>query len=135
MDATERKDDLPARKGLGLAANADGDAGGAAAIEGDVGHRRTADDGEITPRADVGGEIADRRRGALARPVADWNDGVAVAEVGVHVGDEGKLPLLGEAFQRLGDRRPLSLGRAPDRPGALGAVRPPAKSWSDSSLL
>ena len=84
------------------------DAGGAAAVERDVGHRRAADDGEIAPRADVGGEIADRGRGPLVRPVADRRDRVAVAEIRVHVGDERNLPLVGEALQRLGDRRPTA---------------------------
>src|SRR6476619_60693 len=101
MDAAERKNDLAASEGLGFATDTDGDAGGAAAVESDVGHRRAADDGEIFAGAHVGSEIADRRRSALARPVADRNDGIAVAEVGVHVGNEWKLPLFGEAFQHL----------------------------------
>src|SRR5260221_11086363 len=98
MDAAERKDDVAAGEGLGFAAGADGDAGGAAAVEGNVGYRGAADDGEVFARAHVGGEITDRRRGALARPIADRNDGVAVAEVPVHVGNEWELSLFGQAF-------------------------------------
>src|SRR5690242_232459 len=39
MDAAERKDDLAATEGLSFAAGADSDAGGAAAVKCDVGHR------------------------------------------------------------------------------------------------
>src|SRR2546430_16540096 len=107
MDAAERKDDLAAGEGLGFAAGTDGDASSAAIIEGNVGHRRAAEDGEIFAGADVGGEIAEPRRGALAGPVADRNDGKACPEVGFHVGKEWKLPLLGESFPPIGNSGPL----------------------------
>ena len=78
-------------------------------------------------RAHVGGEIADRRRGPLVRPVADRHCGVAVAEIRVHVGNVGVLPLVGEILQHLRQRRPLILRRAPDRHRAVAAVHAAAE--------
>ena len=81
------------------------------------------DDGEIAARAHRRIEIADRRRGALVRPVAHRHRAVAVAKIRVHVGDERDLPLLREGMHGLRQRRPVVRLGAADRHRPVLAVQ------------
>ena len=99
------------------------DADNAAPVEQQLRDDRPAGDGQIAAPADRRIEIADRRGGALVRPVAHRHRRVAVAEVAVHVGDEGNLPLLRIGVQRLRQRRPILGWRAADRDRPVAAMQ------------
>ena len=68
-------------------------------------------------------EIADRRGRPLVRPVAHRHRAIAVAEVAVHVDDEGNLPFLRIAMHRVRQWRPIRDRRAPDRDRPVAAVQ------------
>ncbi len=85
--------------------------------------KASVQDAEIGAAAHIGAEIADRRRGALERPVAHRHRAIAVAEIGIHVGDERHLPLLRKSVHRLRQWRPIVGRGAADRHRPILAVQ------------
>jgi hypothetical protein len=123
MHAAERNNDFAGEKILILAADPNAHANRATPLEQKCGRDGIANDVKIVAAAHVGGEIANRGRGALQRPVAHRHGAIAVAKVGVHIGDEGNLPFLCESVHRLRQRRPIRWRRAPDRHRAILPMR------------
>ncbi len=89
-------------------------------VEQQAGDRGVGENSEIAAAAHVGGEIADRRRRALVRPVAHRHAAIAVAEVGIHVGDEAEFAVLARKRAPPSTAAPNPLpwcgGSAPARP-------------------
>ena len=123
VDAAERHDDLAATKLDVRAGNVCLHADRPVAIEQQLRHERPIGDGQIAARAHRRIEIADRRGRPLVRPVAHRHRAIAVAEVAVHVGDEGNLPLLRIVMHRARQRRPIRDRRTPDRDQPVAAVQ------------
>jgi hypothetical protein len=123
MDAAQRNNDFAGEKVLVLAADPNTHAGRAPALEQKPGYQGIAGDAEIATATDVGGEIANRGRGTLWRPVAHRHGTVAVPKIGVHVRDEGNLPFLRESMHRFRQRRPVCRRRAPDRHRSILAMQ------------
>src|SRR5262245_44957464 len=100
MNAAACQDDLPPVKQPVLARDLGLDADRAPPFDQYLLYRGAADDREIGATADGGIEITNGRRRALVGPVAHRHGAVAIAEVRVHIGDEGELALLRVREQR-----------------------------------
>ena len=85
------------------------------ALEQQPGHQSLCDNVQIVAAPHGGREVADGRGSALLRPIAHRHAAVAIAKIGVHVGDEWNLPFLGKRMHRLGQRRPIRRFGAADR--------------------
>ena len=127
MDTAQRHDDLAGEKFLLLGADPRPHAGNAPAVEYEPAHDCVAGDAEIAAAAYSGIEIADRRRGALPRPVAHRHRAIAVAKITVHIGDERNLPFPCESVHRFCQRRPFVRFGAPDRDRSCFAMQRPVK--------
>src|SRR2546423_1183479 len=84
MNAAGGQDHLARAKLFLLIAASHCNAGHSAAVEGETRGCRAVDEDEIFARAYRRTEVADGRRGALARPVAHRYGTIAVAKIGVH---------------------------------------------------
>ena len=94
LDAAAAQDDFAGAEFARRARHRGLHADGAPAVEDDLRGDRARQDRQVLAPARRGIEIADRRRGAALRRIAHRQRAIAVAEIAVHVGDEGKLALV-----------------------------------------